>query len=255
MYHIHADDGRILTPPNELELLLKGSFPAFIKILGHIRFFYIADEIWDGKSLLAFRAGSENLAAIRFDDGVFQIAISGKDIAVADETPLNTVYEVLDKAASAGCRRPKEQLALILNDPGQFPCSRRCDMCLGSKNSNKDNFSPGENFGYMNWLCYHGCLPGIDIDRWDGVFACPGCAENKKTIDCKYYPCPTEKGYSCCGDCGEYYTCEVYDDCHYPGQCNLGLTAGEVTSLVIPYASKERFDFYLNGVIYGNSSC
>ena len=45
----HADDGRILTPPKELEPLLKDSFPAFSKLLGHIRFFYNANEIWDGK--------------------------------------------------------------------------------------------------------------------------------------------------------------------------------------------------------------
>ncbi len=40
MYHFYADDGRILTPPKELEPQLKGAFPAFTKLLGHIRFFY-----------------------------------------------------------------------------------------------------------------------------------------------------------------------------------------------------------------------
>ena len=39
MYHIYADDGRILTSPKELEPLLKSSFTAFSKLIGHIRFF------------------------------------------------------------------------------------------------------------------------------------------------------------------------------------------------------------------------
>lgn len=39
MYHIYADDGRILTSPKELEPLLKGAFPAFSNTVGHIRFF------------------------------------------------------------------------------------------------------------------------------------------------------------------------------------------------------------------------
>ena len=52
MYNFYADDGRVLTPPKELEPQLKGSFPAFSKLIGHVRFFYMTDEIWDGKTLL-----------------------------------------------------------------------------------------------------------------------------------------------------------------------------------------------------------
>ena len=59
MKHITADDGRILTPPKELKPLLKDAFSAFHKLLGHIRFFYIADEIWDGKTSLVFKTGGE----------------------------------------------------------------------------------------------------------------------------------------------------------------------------------------------------
>jgi len=62
--NIIADDGRILTPPKELEPLLKDAFPAFYKLLGHMRWFYMADEIWDGKSSLVFNADGEHFAAI-----------------------------------------------------------------------------------------------------------------------------------------------------------------------------------------------
>lgn len=125
MYHIYADDGRFLTSPKELEPLLKGSFTAFSKILGYIRFFYMADEIWDGKSSLIFNAGGEQLAASMLDDGIFNIHIADEDFRIADET----------------------------------------------------------------------------------------------LLDC---------------------------DSHYPSQCNLGITAEEVTKLIIPYCDKERLDIFRN---------
>jgi hypothetical protein len=89
MYHFYADDGRILTPPQELEPQLKGSFPAFSKLIGHIRFFYIADEIWDGKSSLEFNARGEELAAITLADGAFSIHIGTENFIVINETSLN----------------------------------------------------------------------------------------------------------------------------------------------------------------------
>jgi len=55
MANFFSNDGRILTPPKELKPLLKGAFPAFFKTLGHIRFFYVADEVWDGKATLVFK--------------------------------------------------------------------------------------------------------------------------------------------------------------------------------------------------------
>ena len=64
MLNMTADDGRILTPPKELEPLLKGAFPAFYKLLGHMCWFYMADEIWDGNSSLVFNADGEKLSAI-----------------------------------------------------------------------------------------------------------------------------------------------------------------------------------------------
>jgi len=244
MLHHYADDGRILTPPKELEPLLKGSFPAFSKLLGHIRFFYMADEIWDGKSSLIFNGGGEPLAAIAIDDGVFYIHIANEDFLIADEALLDSVFEILKKTVPIDWHRPFEQLTVNLNDPNQYPCGRRCDLCLGSKNSNEKDFSESENFGYLNWLCYHNCISGIDIERWDGVFNCAGCVETRKTKDCRYFPCPTEKGYANCVECGEYHSCDVYRDSHYPGECNLGLTAKEVTSLIMPYCVKERLDIW-----------
>ena len=242
MYHIYADDGRVLTSPKELEPILKGSFPSFIKIIGHIRFFYIADEIWDGKSSLVFDAYGEQLATITLDFGIFNVHIAEKTFRIVDETLLDAVFDALKKNIPSKQHRPFEQLTLDLNSPNQFSCGHRCDLCLGSKKSNDYNFSKGENFGYMNYICYHNCVPGSDIERWDGIFTCPGCVEMRKEKECKYFLCPTEKGYVNCLECGDYHSCDVFRDCHYPGQCNLGITAEEVTKLVIPYCIKERLD-------------
>jgi len=207
MYHFHADDGRILTPPKELEPQLKGAFPAFSKLLGHIRFFYVADEIWDGKSSLVFSAGGEPLAAITLERGDFHVHIADEDFRTADETMLDTVFEALKKTPP-GCHRPFEQCTVN----GSL-CGRRCDLCLGSKEYSEDgSFSAGENFCYMNWVCYHNCIDDA-VERGDGVFKCNGCEARRITKGvwddwwdgCKYYNCLMEKGYANCVECGEYH--------------------------------------------------
>ncbi|MDD4295538.1 MAG: hypothetical protein PHC69_01085 [Ruminiclostridium sp.] len=179
---ITADDGRILTPPKESEPLLKDAFPAFYKLLGHIRFFYVADEIWDGKSSLVFKA-------------------SGKQ--------LDDIYRVLKKHATVNQCRPYDQLTIDLNG---CPCGWRCDLCLGSKNCCEKNFTASENFGYMNWVCYHDCIPE-KVERFDGVFKCPGCKaiRTNKGVwkdweGCKAFICISTKGYVNCLECGEYHS-------------------------------------------------
>ncbi|MDR1539887.1 MAG: hypothetical protein LBU32_18190 [Clostridiales bacterium] len=97
MKHIHADDGRILTSPKELKPLLKGAFTAFSKLIGHIRFFYMADEIWDGKSSLVFSAGGVQLSAVALNNGFFNIHIGAEDFRIADETLLDIIFEKLKK--------------------------------------------------------------------------------------------------------------------------------------------------------------
>ena len=250
MQHHYANDGRILTPPKELELLLKGSFPAFIKLLGHIRFFYMADEIWDGKSSLVFCAKSEQLIALTLDNGFFSIHIGNEDFRIADETFLDTIFGKLKTIVPVDKHRPFEQIT-VNPDPDVFPCGYRCDLCLGYKCYNKIDIQGNDNFAYLNWVCYHNCVPGIDIERplasekGKGIFRCPGCNKNRNKF-CRSYTCSKEKGYSDCAECGEYHLCEVYRDSHYAGQCNLGITAEEVTKLIIPYCMKERLDILIN---------
>ncbi len=253
MKHFTADDGRNLTPPTELEPLLKDAYTAFIKLLGHIRFFYMADEIWDGKSSLVFNNGNQRLLSIALDDGFSHIHIADKVFEVFGESMLDNVFEVLNKNSPDDCHRPSEQLS-VNPDPAVFPCGYRCDLCLGSKKYDDNNLSQSDNFAYMNWVCYHGCVPGIDIERPPadeiGVFRCSGCNQSNNKF-CRCIACSKEKGYANCAECGNYHSCGVYRDSHYAGQCNLGITAEEVTALVIPYCMKERLDYFRSQLIEG----
>jgi hypothetical protein len=242
-----TDDGRILTPPKELEPLLKGSFPAFSKLLGHIRFFYMADEIWDGKSSLIFNADGERLASITLDDGVFYLHAANENFRIADEAFLDNVFEELKKTVPIAWHRPFEQLTAN-PDPNVFPCGYRCDLCLGSKSYNENDDSKCDDFGYMNWICYNNCIPErVERPPVNGkwVHRCSGCNLDRNKF-CRSFTCSKEKGYANCAECGDYHSCDVYRDSHYAGQCNLGITAEEVTKLVIPYCMKERLDILCN---------
>ena len=243
MYSFYADDGRILTPPKELVSLLKDSFPAFLKVLGHIRFFYMADEIWDGISLLVFKSKDNHLATIMLHNGFFNIHISTKKLRIDDEALIKYVFEIL-KQANTPFLRPLEQRTAH-PDPNVFACGYRCDLCLGYQCYNKNEFSESDHFAYLNWVCYHNCVPGIEIEKPPandkGIFRCSGCNKNRNKF-CRSYICSREKGFVNCAECGAYHSCDVYKGSHYAAQCNLGITAEEITKLVIPYCMKERLD-------------
>jgi len=247
-----ADDGRITTPPTELEPLLKGAFPAFVKLLGHMRLFYMADEIWDGDAMLIFNADKASLAAIALGEGFFEAQIAGEHFHIADDALPQAVLDRLKDTIPLERHRKKEQLTMNLTDASKFPCGYRCDMCLLHKSKNESDYTASTEFAYLNWLCYHNCVPGIDIEKpkkdEPNEWCCQGCASSPWKNECRYFICPTQKGFKSCLECGEYHTCDVQRDGHYAAQCNLGMTADEVTKLVIPYCMKERFDIYRNAL-------
>ncbi|GHU83483.1 hypothetical protein AGMMS50284_7120 [Clostridia bacterium] len=239
MKHIQADDGRILTPPKELKPLLKGAFPAFIALLGHIRFFYVADELWDGKASLIFQNGSNRLAAVKLDDGAFRVHIADKDFRVIDESLLDTIYEALQNAATENMRRPKEQLSVNLDE---YPNGVRCDLCQLYKGNNINALSGCEDFRIMDHHCYYGVEEGWGERKnsVDSSWICGGL----QGCYAKTFACLEVKGVKNCFECGEYRTCEDCGVGHTPGQCNLGITAEEVTKLIIPYCEVERLDYW-----------
>jgi hypothetical protein len=234
MKHIISNDGRILTPPKELASLLGNAFSAFFKLLGHIRFFYVADEIWNGEDTLVFNACGERLAVITLYDRAFGINIAGEEIRVVGETLLDSVCAALKKSAHDSQRRPAEQLAVDLDE---YPNGIRCDLCLLHKSNNLNDFEGNRKFPVMDRHCYYGVKDGwgeTEFSTWtcDGK---EGCYE--KTLSCL-----AKTGHKNCLECGEYRTCGDCGVGHNPGECNLGITAEEVTSLIIPYCEVERLD-------------
>jgi len=236
MLKSHTGDGRILTPPKKLEPKLKDSFPAFYKMIGHIRFFYVADEIWDGKASLVYKTCSEILAEVKICDGFFTVRIAKDDFRIADEIPLGNVYEALNKSAAPSQRRPQDQLIANLDE---YPSGIRCDMCLGNKIHLEKGFVGNQHFEIMTRHCYdneEGWNDEINDNKGGWCDGKQGCYE--KTL-----PCLKEKGIRNCLECGEYHTCGNCGVGLEPSECNLGITAEEVTNLIIPYCEMERLDF------------
>jgi len=240
MFHFHANDGRILTPPKELEPMLRGAFPAFFNLLGHIRFFYVADEIWDGESSLIFKACGETLAEITLVEGEFCVEIAGEIYRIADEIAVDSVYNALNKAASLGLRRPREQLIVDLSE---YPNGVRCDMCQIYKLNNINDFSGCERFHLMDHHCYYGVREGWGETEFS-TYTCEG----KDGCYTKTLACLEKNGCENCLDCGEYRTCGDCGVGHDPGECNLGITAAEVTCLILPYCDVERLNFLGRGM-------
>ena len=235
MFNFYADDGRVLTPPKELAPLLKGAFPAFFTLIGHIRFFYVADEIWNGKDSLNFKADGEQLANIALEDSAFYINISNEIFRITDESSLDIIFKALNRTARSSQRRPSEQLSVDLDE---YPNGIRCDLCLLYKLNNENNdYSGNRKFPVMDRHCYYGVAEGwgcCEFSTWT--------CEGKEGCYTKTYTCLEKKGFKNCLDCGEYHTCSECGVGHNPGECNLGITAEEVTNLIIPYCEIERLD-------------
>ena len=192
IFHFKSDDGRILTPPKELKPLLKDSYVSFYKLIGHIRFFYTADEIWDGKASIVLSMDDEQLAAMTICDGSFHVGIDGHDFQVIDETNLGVVCEMLRKTATSKQRRPMEQINVDLN---KYPSGIRCDMCLLHTSHNANDFEGCRNFPIMDRNCYYGVEEGWGETVFSPVI-CDGtqcyartyiCLEKRRFKNCLEY--------------------------------------------------------------------
>jgi len=232
---LKTNDGRMLTPPKTLEPILKSAFSAFYKMIGHIRFFYTADEIWDGKAELIYEANGKELAAVTIDNGFFNICIANNNFKVTEDASLDAVYKALKNTATSNQRRPQEQLDANLDE---YPSGIRCDLCLGNKLFLEKGFVNNQHFDIM---CRHAYG---DEKGWDDTVGDNkgGWCNGRQGCYEKTLPCLEEKGFKNCLECGEYHTCGNCGVGHEPSECNLGLTAEEITNLIIPYCEIERLD-------------
>ena len=242
MFHFYSDDGRILTPPKELKPMLKDSFASFYKLIGHLRFYYMADEIWDGKTSIIFYADNNQLAAITICEGSFYVVFDGHNIQIFDESALDIVYEKLSKTATVNQRRPMDQISV---DLVEYPSGIRCDMCLLHISHNRNDYEGCRKFPIMDRTCYYGVEEG-----WGETVFLPVICDGKQCYT-KTYKCLEKKGFKNCLECGEYRICGDCGVGHDPGECNLGITAEEITSLILPYCEVERLDFIAKGMTHG----
>jgi hypothetical protein len=259
----------------EIAPLLGNSKSAWEKLVGFIRVNYVMDETWTSgattgklaayRNELKFRRGGKTLVTLYIRDGYYDtVIILGKAerevfesrrnefssdiikiyndtavlhdgkwlcVSVVDETHIDDIIRLLSIKRKPN-RKTKE---LSLDGCGK--CGNRCDLCLLYVKNNEGERADRLLFGEMDWRCYH----SADEVRPDGEIAiCPGCGgQCSETI-----ACVKNKGFENCGQC-DYRHCTAEGEHIYgydPGRCNLGLTAEEVTRVILPYCGKERFD-------------
>jgi len=92
----------------------------------------------------------------------------------------------------------------------------------------------------MDRHCYYGVKKGwgeTEFSTWtcDGK---EGCYD--KTLACLKKK--KKRNIHNCLECGKCRSCGKCGVGHNPGECNLGITAEEVTHLIIPYCEVERLD-------------
>jgi len=260
-------EGRVLTPVGDLKPLLKGAFPAFVRLVGYIRVHYVMDELWDyHEKQLKFRRGGKTLVAIAVKDGLFNVlVIFGKAeraafdaaweqfsdflrahydnsstyhdgkwmfIDIADEAQLDDLLRFI-----AIKKKPNRKAAALAL--GEMPCGNRCGQCLIYIKNNEGGRRDNLIFHEMDWKAYH----DDSEERPDhSSTTCPGCAARKLKGECHTHRCLDEKGLASCLQC-HYEGCVTKGVGVNPGLCNLGLTAEDVTGVLLPYCGKERFDW------------
>jgi len=176
-------EGKTYTPPDDLQPLLKGAYPAFVRLVGYIRVHYAIDELWDAKDRqLKFRRGGKTLVTIAVKDGLFNVlVIFGKAeretfdarrsefsdficeycdrshtyhdskwmfLDITDETYLDELLRLI--ALKKKPNRKKEALAL-----GEMPCGNRCDQCMIYIENNTGGRRDNIIFNEMDWRAYH----------------------------------------------------------------------------------------------------
>ena len=246
---------------HETEIQLSKSADAFVKIVGFIRTYYVMDEFWDGKDELKFRRSGKTLVTIYIKDGFFTVLLifGKKEREKFEQSSYNfsdTIKHYYDDSKTyhdgkwmfinihdSSIVEDIINMLRIKKNPNRKEdlskakmgkCGYRCDLCLlyiGNNEATKGNVL----FHEGDWKCYHNHHTEERVDYSNHI--CNGCR-----ADCSVVQCVTEKGLNNCGEC-DYKNCPTGKDAHTnPGRCNLGLSADDVTQLIIPYSNWERFD-------------
>ncbi len=245
---------------DEYDLVLRKSAPVWSRLLGYIRIKYAMDEFFDGKDELKFRRGGKTFATLYIREGYFTLLIIfGKNeravfetrqaefpehiiefynkcktyhdgkwmfFEVYDDRDFDSLIKLLEIKRKPNRKTEKLDNAIISR------CGNRCDQCL----LHKSNSGNGGNviFQHGDHKCYH---RNDEPENDYSSIHCKGCRDS-----CEVTACLKERGYSSCIEC-DYHNCKIEsNNFTVPGNCNIGISNGDIERFVLPYCGKERFD-------------
>ena len=202
-------------------------------LVGHMREYYYVDKLWDGEAVTFCSNGDPFVKMILAADHVtVRFIDNGNEQSAAELTELAYVDETI-KAINE--KRPPDR-ELPVENRVVAPCGSRCDLCLlyvGSieKQDRRDEASLGFAKCYGDGADYSavecgGCRADRSKPRFNEHCDCAVCAEEKGVAWC---PSCVETG------CAKLATKGIIDI----GQAIPGLTADEVTHLLLPYWTKN----------------
>ncbi len=247
------------TQPSNFKEKLGNAFTPFMDLIRFIRMNYVMDELWDGKEVLKFRRSGKTLVSISIQDNRFNaLIIFGKSERAIFDTVRDQFSEYiynyydnshtyhdgkwmfidvfghtdLDEIIELIKIKKKPNRKFNIKDAEFAQCGQRCDQCLLYIKNNELEKGNAE-FHEMDWRCYH----SEDEERVDYTnTTCPGCF-NKEPMCCPEKVCLNNNGFTNCAQCNTYAVCRKNSHCFDPAECNLGLSAEEVTKAVLPYYS------------------
>lgn len=249
----------VYTKPSDFKEKLGDSFDAFADLIRFIRVNYVMDELWDGKEILKFQRSKKTLVTLCLKENCFNtLIIFGKAeravfdeareqfsaficghydssntfhdgkwmfIDIKDSTYLHEIIELLKIK-----KKPNRKINISKVEFGK--CGQRCDQCLLYAKNNETERGNIE-FHERDWKCYHS-EEETRVDFTNNI--CPGCCHNGPD-SCPEKICLREKGYNNCVQCDEYATCRKNSHEFDPAACNLGISADDITRIVLPYYS------------------
>lgn len=218
----------------QVENLSENIKSVWYKLVGYIREYYCMNELWNGKEL-TFCANGELLLKIVISFGIVSVHLFDYDnknsiIELTELSSVDETIQMINLKLSANRALPVEAAIIA-------PCGSRCDLCLFytgniDKHDRRDFLSLGfakvygDNVDFTTSKC-GGCFPRRTEPLLDEKCKCANCAE--------------EKGVTWCPSCAKIKNCPDFKTGIIEiGAAIPGLSADEVTHILLPYWTKSR---------------
>lgn len=231
---------------------------AWAELVGYVRLHYLMDEHWDGQSL-KFRCSNKTFVTLHLlDDCVMvEMTLHQKECAIFEaiqhrfSAEMRSAYEqgrtpegaflrlrLTGRKGLCGVkrllrvkRRHNRHAAPIPQDAPASCCGNRCDQCLlFEENVRREDRRAELTLALA--LAY-----GDPTDQRENL--CGGCGVDRigkmLNANCTCVVCASQRGVGTCSSCPEEACEHRQGRGVHPGLCTPGLTAREVTELIIPY--------------------